>query len=239
MMRKIMPMLSVFAVVAFLAGAAGAHSIRFVWKVDPGIGLPAISLDYCIMNEGEAFKWQDVEIPLVYQAFADYWQALGSSSVTVQDGAIDRDITIVITLSPGRSEMFGHPVALQIQFDVYDGIEDGTEVKDLTLLNPPGTHFSFNRPDGLVLYFEFSPAFEAAFLEPIGLSRDQITLAFVEGYQFVREGIDVTPIWDGDALTGLIGKVSHLSTIVLVDKKAVQPTDVETSTWAKIKALWR
>ena len=92
---------------------------------------------------------------------------------------------------------------------------------------------------GLVLYFEFSPAFEAAFLEPIGLSRDQITLAFVEGYQFVREGIDVTPIWDGDALTGLIGKVSHLSTIVLVDKKAVQPTDVETSTWAKIKALWR
>lgn len=226
--------------VVLLAGGATAHSVRFVWRVDPGItGFPPIPLDYCVMNEGETFSWQDVEIPPAYQAFASYWQALGSSSVKVNEGAIDRDITIVITFSPGGSEMFGYPVALQIRFDVYDGIIEGKDVGGLTLLNPPGTYFSFDRPDGLVLYFDLSPEFEATFLEPIGLSRDMITLAFAEGEGFVREGIAVIPSYEGDVVTGLTGEVSHLSTIVLVDKRAFGPTNVKTSTWAKIKALWR
>jgi len=233
-------MLSICAAVMLLVEGAAGYSVRFVWRVDPGIsGIPPIPLDYCIMNEGETFRWQDVEIPLAYQAFADYWQALGASSVAVQDGAIDRDITIVITLSPGQSEMFGHPVALQIHFDVYDGITEGTGVEGLTLLNPPGTRFAFGRPDGLVLYFDLSPVFEATFLEPLGLSRDQITLAFAEGDQFIQEGIAVTPTWEGDTLTGLTGEVAHLSTVAMVDKRAVRTTDVKTSTWAKIKALWR
>ncbi|HIE04651.1 MAG TPA: hypothetical protein EYP61_07820 [Candidatus Latescibacteria bacterium] len=226
--------------VMLLSGSSTAHSVRFVWRVDPGVtGLPPIPLDHCVMNEGETFSWQDVKVPPAYRAFSSYWQALGSSSVTIREGAIDRDITIVITFSPGRSEMFGYPVALQIRFDVYDGIIQGTGTEGLTLLNPPGTYFTFNRSDGLVLYFDLSPEFEATFLEPIGLSRDMITLAFAEGGGFVREGIAVIPSYDGDVVTELTGEVSHLSTIVLVDKRAFGPTDVRTSTWAKIKALWR
>lgn len=233
-------MLSICAAVMLLVEGAAGYSVRFVWRVDPGIsGIPPIPLDYCVMNEGETFRWEYVKIPLAYQAFASYWQALGSSSVTVNEGAVDRDITIVITFSPGGSEMFGYSVALKISFDVYDGIIEGTGTEGLTFLNPPGTHFSFNRPDGLVLYFDLSPEFESTFLRGIGLSRDMITLAFAEGEGFVREGITTIPSYNGDVVTGLTGKVSRLSTIVLVDKRALGPTEVRTSTWARIKALWR
>ena len=231
-----------FLLVGLLAvsSAAEGASVRFVWRVAPGIvGYPAVPSNYTVMNEGDTFKWEDVQIPSAYQAFAGYWRALGSSSVSVSSGAIHQDITIVITLSPGQGMMFGHQVALKMDFDVYDGIIDGTSVEGLQLLNPPGTHFYFDRPDGLVLYFDITPEFESAFLEPIGLSRDDITLAFLVGEGFSGQGMEVVPTYDGTTLTGLTGKISQLSTVVLVDKGAVEATEVIPSTWAKIKELWR
>lgn len=232
--------LVVLAMVGLFAGNAQADKVKFVWSIEI-TGMPEEILLYNrTLEEGQTFRWQDVEIPATYQAIAsDYWGALGNSSLTVSEDAIHQDITIKITILYGITEMFGYSVAMTLQFDVYDGIVPDNSVEGLTLLNPPGTHFYFDCSDGLVLYFDLSPEFEAKFLTPLELTRKDLTLAFAENGQFTWGGIAVTPTIEGDLTTGLTGEFAWLSRVVIVQESAVTPTALERSTWAKIKSLYR
>ncbi|HID94783.1 MAG TPA: hypothetical protein EYP53_01825 [Candidatus Latescibacteria bacterium] len=222
-----------------VGGSVHAYDVKFVWSIEIE-GLPEIPLDNYTMTEGETFQWQAIDIPLPYQAIAsDYWEALGASSITVSTGATHQDVTIWITIQPGVTEIFGRPVAITLQFDVYDGIVPDNSVEGLTLLNPEGEHFYFDRSDGLILYFDISEQFEERFLTPLGLTREGLTLAFAEEGQFTLEGIRVTATTEGGLITGLTGEISHLSTLVIVQEDAVMPTAAKSATWAKVKALYR
>ena len=230
---------TVLAVVGLIAGGVQADLVKFIWSVDSGVpGFPVIPLDNNTLQEGETFAWQGVSIPVQYQAYAVYWQALGASTIAVNTDAIHQDITVVITISLG-AELLGQPVALKLQFDVYDGIVPGSSTEGLTPLNAGEEHFLFDRSDGVILYFELSEDFETTFLTPLGLTRAGLTLAFVEEDQFTWEGITVTSTTEDGLVTGLTGEVSRFSTLVIVEESAVTPVAIEPITWAKVKSLHR
>ncbi len=240
MKRYLSLCVAVLAVVGILASGAQADSVKFIWNIQIP-GMPAIPLDNYTMQEGETFKWQDVGIPLEYQLLASvYWTAMGNSSITVNENAVSGDITIMITILPGGVEMFGYSIPITLQFDVYNGVGEENSVEGLTLLNPPGTHFHFDRPDGLVLYFDLSPQFEEVFLAPLGLTREGLTLAFTEEGGFTWEGITVSTTYGDDGLiNSLTGEVAHLSQVVMIPQEAVSITAIEPSSWAAIKTLYR
>jgi len=220
-------------------GGAQSANVKFIWNIQIP-GMPAIPLDNYTMQGGETFRWQDNDIRPEYQSLAGvYWTAMGNSSITINQNAVNGDITIVVTILPGGEQILGYSIPIALEFEVYDGIVEGNSVEGLSLLNPPGTHFDFACSDGLILYFDLSPEFEEVFLAPIGLTREGLTLAFAEEVGFTWEGITVSVSDnDGDGLIdGLTGEVAHLSKLVVVKEEAV--TAVEPSSWAAMKALYR
>ncbi|RKY67882.1 MAG: hypothetical protein DRQ02_05955 [Candidatus Latescibacterota bacterium] len=232
------------AVVLIAAGAQAdgvvqSANVKFIWNIQIP-GMPAIPLDNYTMQGGESFRWQDIGIRPEYQPLAGvYWTAMGNSSITVNQNAVNANITIVVTILPGGEQIFGYSIPIALEFEVYDGIADGNSVEGLCLLNPPGSHFDFACSDGLILYFDLSPQFEEVFLASLGLTREGLTLAFAGELGFTWEGITVSVSDnDGDGLIdGLTGEVAHLSKLVIVKEEAV--TAVEPSSWAAIKTLYR
>jgi hypothetical protein len=173
MRRYLSLCLAALAVVGVLIGGVQADngaqpdSVKFIWNINiPGV--LTIPLDNYTIQEGNIFKWQEVSIPVEYQGLVSvYWEAMGNSSITVNENAIHQNITIVITVQPGGDQMFGYSIPITMQFEVYDGIVGGNSVEGLTLLNPPGTHFDFGCPDGLVLYFDLSPSVRGGVFGPL------------------------------------------------------------------------
>ncbi len=223
------------AMVGILTGGAQADNVKFIWFLEIP-GTPAIVLDNYTMQQGETFRWQDVGIPPEYQFLAGaYWAAMGNSSITVSQDAVHQDITIKINFLQTLGMTFGYPTPIVLEFEVYDGIVGGNSVEGLPRLDP----FSFDRPDGLVLYFDLSSNFEAVFLAPLGLTRQGLTLVFAVAGGFSPAGISVSATYDGLAMTSLTGEVAHLSTVVMVPEEAVATTAIKPNSWAVIKALYR